>query len=124
LVNTPGVPDEVINYGDAGDVPLVGDWTGNGFDSIGVYRPSTRTFYLRLSNGYRVPLSKGTVITYGNPGDVPLTGDWAGKGFTSIGVYRPGESKFYLRNSNTPGNADTVIHYGNPGDIPLVGNWR
>ncbi len=27
------------------DVPLIGDWNGNGFDEIGVYRPSTRTFH-------------------------------------------------------------------------------
>jgi hypothetical protein len=132
--NTSGNADQVIQWGRGdgalalpGDLPLVGDWTGKGFDSLGVYHPKTRTFYLRHYKGYYPPRpeTNDTVITYGNRGDVPVVGDWTGKGFDSIGVYRPSESKFYLRNSNTPGPiADIVIHYGNPGCIPLVGNWR
>ncbi|MFI2714707.1 hypothetical protein ACH495_31780, partial [Micromonospora sp. NPDC018662] len=29
------------------DVPISGDWNGDGIDNVGVYRPSTSTFYLR-----------------------------------------------------------------------------
>ena len=30
-----------------GDRILVGDWNADGVDSVGVFRPSTATFYLR-----------------------------------------------------------------------------
>jgi len=31
-------------------IPIVGDWDGNGTTTIGVYEPSTASFYLRNSN--------------------------------------------------------------------------
>ncbi|MEQ1786853.1 MAG: peptidase M23, partial [Acidimicrobiales bacterium] len=33
--------------GEPGDVPVVGDWNGDGRDGIGLYRPSVGTWYLR-----------------------------------------------------------------------------
>lgn len=85
---------EHIPYFDDGRglVPLAGDWTGKGFDSIGVYW-SDGKFCLRNSN---TPGAADLEFAYGNYGDIPLVGNWTGKGFDSIGVYRPSESKFYL----------------------------
>ena len=121
--NTGGTADIVFGYGNPGDIPVVGDWTGQGKDSVGVYRNDI--FYLRNSN------TGGTadiVFGYGNPGDIPVVGDWTGQinlttGFPidTVGIYRNGV--FYLRNSNTGGTADIVFGYGNPGDIPVVGDW-
>lgn len=37
-----------------GDVPVVGDWDGDRTTTIGLYRPSDRTFYLRNSNTYGI----------------------------------------------------------------------
>ena len=55
------------------DTPLVGDWDGNGVDTVGIYRNGA--FYLRNSN------SAGTAdlaFGYGIPGDTPVVGDWNG----------------------------------------------
>jgi hypothetical protein len=100
--------------------PLAGDWTGKGFDSIGVYRDGK--FCLRNSN---TPGAADLEIAYGIAGDIPLVGNWTGKGFDSIGVYRSSEAKFYLRYSNTPGVPDEVINHGSffAGNVPLVGDW-
>jgi hypothetical protein len=43
-----GAADYWYQYGNPGDVPLVGDWNGNGTDSPGVFRNGV--FYLRNSN--------------------------------------------------------------------------
>lgn len=34
--------------GNVGDEPLIGDWDGNGFDNLGVYRPIENGFYPRV----------------------------------------------------------------------------
>ena len=83
--NSGGTSIGGIGYGSPGDIPVTGDWDGNGTTTIGVYRPSTSTWYLRNAN------SGGTSIGgfgYGAPADAPLTGDWDGDGTTTIGVYR------------------------------------
>jgi hypothetical protein len=112
--------DLCFAYGAADDIPLMGDWNGDGIKTPGVYRPSTRKFYLRNSN---TPGYADVALIYGIDGDLPIAGDWTGKGYDSIGVYRPSNSTFYLRNSNTTGVADIVSHYGIDGDLPIAGDW-
>ena len=34
-----------------GDIPVAGDWNGDGKDAVGVYRPSTGQFVLETSLG-------------------------------------------------------------------------
>jgi hypothetical protein len=55
---------------------VVGDWDGNGTTTIGLYRPSTNTYYLRNSNSYGAP--DITIASWGAPGDIPVVGDWNG----------------------------------------------
>jgi len=135
--NTPGNPDISFSYGGPGDIQVVGDWTGNGTTTIGVYRlpntPLNQTaegkWLLRDSN---TPGDPDSSLVYGGPGDIPVVGGWTGNGTTTtIGVYRPpntplnqtAEGKWLLRNSNMPGNPDISFVYGGPGDIPVVGGW-
>src|SRR5262245_5564052 len=90
-----------------GLVPMVGDWTGKGFDSIGVYHDehSGPKFSLRNSN---TPGKSDLEFAYGNYGtDIPLVGKWRG-GADCIGVYRRSDHTFYLRFSNAPGNPDVT----------------
>jgi hypothetical protein len=73
--NTGGEADIEIVYGAPGDQPLVGDWNGDGIQTIGVYRPSTREFLLKNTNtGGETDIE----IVYGAPGDQSLVGDWNG----------------------------------------------
>jgi len=66
-----------FGYGEpgAGWQPLVGDWNGNGACGIGLYDPSSSTFYLsdRLSSGYAEH-----VVQFGQPESawLPLVGCW------------------------------------------------
>jgi hypothetical protein len=119
LRNTPsaGYSDISFLYGQAGDVPVVGDWDGDGVATPGVFRDGT--WYLRNSNS---PGNADIVVQFGNPGDIPIVGDWNGDGSDSIGIVRG--NTFYLRNTNTSGYADTVFAFGNAGDTPIVGKWK
>jgi RHS repeat-associated protein len=102
------------------DMPIVGDWNGDGKDTAGVYRQTTDAFRLRNSNSSGDPdLYFGL---YGS-NDIPVAGDWNDDGTDTIGVYRPSNNTFHLRNSNTTGSDDITVTYGIAGDIPVVGDW-
>ena len=92
-----------------------------GTETIGVYFPTDRTFYLRNSNTIG---NADITVQYGPPGAIPVVGDWDGDGVTTLSVYDPTDRIFYIRNSNTPGNADLVIQYGPAGVIPIAGDWN
>ena len=123
--STAGPADLIVPFGQTNDLPLTGDWDGNGDDTIGVFRPSNNTFYLRNSNS---PGPAEIVVQFGQSGDLPVVGDWDGNGTVTIGVYRQGQT-FLLRNSNTPGAADITLQFGtlngSPvyGGLPLAGDW-
>jgi hypothetical protein len=113
-------------FGVYGDVPLRGDWTGDGTDKIGVYRPSTHTFILDLDGDYRMTDTDQRITTFGIVGDLPVIGDWNGDGIDKIGVYRPSEGRFYLDMDNseswTTGDVKTA-RFGQAGDLPVIGDW-
>ncbi|HEY7835658.1 MAG TPA: SBBP repeat-containing protein [Ktedonobacterales bacterium] len=110
--------DLVASFGAGTDVPVVGDWTGKGYDSVGVFRGGK--WFLRNSN---TTGPADISLTFGAASDLPVVGDWTGKGYDSVGVYRPSNNTFYLRNSNTTGPADITAKFGVSGDLPLAGDW-
>lgn len=63
-----------------GDLPVAGDWDGDGTDEIGVRRPKG-VFRLRHADG------SVTRARLGEKGDLPVAGDWDGDGHTDLGVY-------------------------------------
>ena len=117
--NTTGFADVQINYGLAGDYPVVGDWDGDGIDTIGVYRNGT--FYLRNSNTIGFA---DIVFPFGAPGDQPVAGDWDGDGVDTIGVYHSSSGTFYLRYENSTGVPDAIFSLGVPGDVGIAGDWN
>ncbi len=125
--NDSGFADECCCYGVGGSgmLPIVGDWNGDGMDTLGLYNPTTATFYLSDSNagGYA-----NNTFVYGpaNSGMVPIVGDWDGNGTDTVGLYNPATSMFYLKNSNSAGFADLAFAYGpsNSGWTPVAGDWN
>lgn len=89
-------------------------------DSIGIYRPSEGTFYLRNSN---TTGGADFTVTFGGSNGLPVAGDWNSDGIDSIGVYDSTIGVFRLRDSNSSGAADYIFAFGNPGDVPLAGRW-
>jgi hypothetical protein len=103
-------------YGSRGDVPVVGDWDGNGSQTYGVFRAGM--WYLSNTLGGRAP---DLARSYGQAGDRPIVGDWNGDGIQTIGVQRG--SQFLLSDSNASPLATYSFRYGDPGDTPVVGDW-
>jgi len=130
----------------ATDIPVTGDWSGSGTSKIGLYRPSTGTWFLDYNgNGIFDGPTVDRQYQYGGlPGDIPVVGDWNGTGFSKVGLFRAG-SLFILNSSGsgsfTGGTSDQVFGFGGltgctglPGiystepagscDIPVTGDWN
>ncbi len=109
-----------VHHAWAGAVPLTGDWTGAGTDSIGWYIPRSGRFYVRdkISGG---PAARS--FTFGPAGMVPLAGNWDGQAGTGVGYYDPATGTFALRNDLSSGPADDTFTFGPPHMIPLAGDW-
>jgi hypothetical protein len=123
---TVGV-DIVAKYGKDGDVPVAGDWNGDGTDEIGVYRPSKRQFILDIDGNYEWTMGVDVVAKYGELDDVPIIGDWNADGIDDIGVFRPTTQQFILDfdgNRAWTAGVDVVAVYGEIGDQPVVGDWN
>ena len=120
--SSPAADVPVFTFGSAGDLPLAGDWDGDGIDTIGVFRPSINTFFLRNSNsGGAADIS----FAFGIAEDLPLAGDWNGDGIDTIGVLRPSVNIFFLSNVNAFDPANTFFfNFGQTGDLPLAGDWN
>lgn len=116
--NSAGVADVRIVYGNPSDVAIAGDWDGDGYDTVGIYRDNT--FYLRNANSAG-PADR--LVNFGAPGDIPVAGDWDGDGIDTVGVYRPANGVWYLRNSNTSDDPDLAFVYGLPNETPVTGDW-
>ena len=118
----------IIFFGLPDDIPLAGDWNGNGKDTIGVYSPSISTFFLDYDNDGK---ADGNPIQFGVFGDIPIVGDWDGDGKDEIGIYRSADpdknfandSTFFL-DFNNDGIADKKVEFGMFGDIPVIGDWN
>jgi hypothetical protein len=100
----------------------VGDWDGDGRDTVGLYTSADGFFFLRNLNE---PGPADLVFGFGPGGSgwTPLAGDWNGDGVDTVGLYAPSNGFFFLKNTNTPGPADLTFSYGPPNATPLVGDW-
>jgi hypothetical protein len=124
--NSPGGPDVTggvpFAFGFTNWIPLAGDWTGSGHTGIGMFDPTTNTFYLENDPG------SGKVdflFQYGAPGWIPVVGDWNHSGHDGIGMVDPTTMTWYLRNEVGPGAPDAgQFAYGFPGWRPVTGDWN
>jgi len=112
----PGVNFRTIQWGAAGDKPLVGDFDGDGKLDAAVFRPSTATWYILRS-------SNNTVIqtTFGLSTDIPTPADFDGDGLANIAVFRPSTGTWFT--STNPANNYGAIQFGANGDLPVPADY-
>ena len=119
--------DDTFVFGFDGDTPVVGDWEGDGIDTVGVVsqRPE-------IVNG--VPLSRWYLLEndgintydFGYPTDIPVVNDWDGDGDDDLGVVResPGQLSQWFGDTNRDPNGEIQFGYGLYGDQYVTGRWE
>jgi hypothetical protein len=130
--HTQNAADKLYNLGVGavpGEVPVVGDWSGDGKTKVGLFRKGF--FWILDSNGDRT-FQQGRDKTFafgGIAGDVPVVGDWNGSGTSKVGVFRQGFFWGLDANGNrmfdgTGLGQDLAFPFGGiSGDKPVVGRW-
>ncbi|KAF5410235.1 MAG: hypothetical protein C5S38_10405 [Candidatus Methanophagaceae archaeon] len=89
LLYEVGAADKTIPFGYyPDDIPIAGDWDGDGDDDLGGYCPANSTFYLYLLNLGSSTATSFKDVSFGLQGDVPITGDWDWDGDDDVAVYR------------------------------------
>jgi hypothetical protein len=114
-------------WGLSTDIPVAGDFDGDGKDDLTVYRPEQNNSYF-----YTLRSSDGTVLArqLGTLGDNPsIVGDYSGDGVDDYAVYRQGASAgqpsfWYYRHSVLgESHVFTAVQYGAAGDTPAPGDY-
>ena len=98
------------------DVPVAGDWNGDGVDELAVFRRKAASKFRFAQTG-----APAVVVSYGLPTDQPVIGDWDGNGTADLGVRRQRGNRFWLRNAD---GTEQVVKFGANPDLPVAGDWN
>lgn len=102
-------------YGVSGDIPVVGDFDGNGVEDLAVYRAGS--WYIDTNHDY----ASDTVLNLGGAaGDVPLAADFDGDGIADLVIYRAGT--WFIRSSRS-GQISQRSLGGAANDRPVVADF-
>ncbi len=109
-----GGADFDFYFGNPGDTPFIGDFDGDGIDTIGLYRESTGFVYFTnaLATG-----NADLEFFFGDPGDQILAGDWDSDGDDTVAVFRQSTGMLFVNLENTGGAA---VWQGFIGQFPWV----
>ena len=81
--------DRLYALGQAGDVPLVGDWNGDGRHEVGFFRAGMWLLDYSGNGTWEGPATD-RLYALGQAGDTPLVGDWNGDNRAKVGLFRNG----------------------------------
>ncbi len=115
------VIDHVFRYGRGEDMPLAGDWNGDGIDAIAVFQAG----HWKLdSDGDGRWTEQDAAADFGQAGDIPVVGDWNGDGIDDFGIVR---GNVWIIDTDgdrrlTGADATFVIVRG-VDEVPVVGDW-
>ena len=108
-------------WGSGGDVPVPGDYDGDGKCDPAIFRPSTGFFYFLKSS---TNFASWRGIQWGTYEDLPAPGDYDGDGITDLAVFRPSTASWYLLKSTANfARSWSSYQWGSGGDLPAPGDY-
>jgi hypothetical protein len=111
--------DHVFHYGAQNDVPVTGDWNGDGVATIGVYRNGT--WWLDVDGDGQFT-GRDASFEFGH--GLPIVGDWNGDGIDEVGTFAAGQWTLDSNGDRTFDARDRVFELGTADDQPVAGDWN
>ncbi len=102
------------HFGTNGDLPVPGDYDGDGKADYAVFRPSNATWYIEQSSNFQLVAYQWGIST-----DKPVQNDYDGDGKTDVAVFRDG-AWYVLRSSDQTAQ---VVLFGTTDDKPVSGDF-
>jgi hypothetical protein len=112
--------DHTFLFGDPRSRPLVGDFNGDGIDTIAVYQDGQ---WLLDTNGDGRASNEDRSYRFGQAGDIGLVGDFDGDGIDEIAVLRGDQILIDSNHNGSLDAADQVLSTAGAGDALLVGDF-
>jgi hypothetical protein len=103
-----------VYWGTSGDMPVRGDFDGDGKMDATVFRPSNNTWYIRQSSDSQIRYENWGLAT-----DKFVPADYDGDGKTDLAVFRNGT--WYIRNSSN--NQNRYVNFGISTDVPVPADY-
>ena len=110
-----GEADLIFTYGQGTDEVLVGDWNGDGIDTLCVRRGNRYYISNTLGGG------ADYTADFGRDTDEVIVGDWDGDGVDTLCIRRG--NRYYISNSLKSGNAEVEFVFGRAADTVFAGDW-
>jgi hypothetical protein len=104
------------HWGNQGDLPVAGDYDGDGQTDYAIWRPSTGTWWVIPSANP----TQGYFRQWGLPNDIPQVGDFDGDGKVDLVVWRPSNAVWYCILSRA---GQVIAPFGLPGDVPVASDY-
>ena len=114
------VVDHVFGMGEEQEIPVTGDWNGNGIRSIGTFEDGV--WNLDVNGDGRFD-HEDITVNFGQAGDIPVVGDFDGDGVEEIAVYRSGTWMIDTNGNRELEATDKTFQMGGAFDRPVVGDW-
>lgn len=125
-------PQTCSRYGfgasEAGWMPLVGDWNGDGKDQLGLYDPDEAIVRLLDLGSCSTPCVVTPLhpnMTFSPVGgtssrSLPVAGDWDGDGVDTVGFFDPDLGRFTLPDQHPVPTQVEVVDFGDASSIPYA----
>lgn len=95
VLGGPGSQQTYQTWGVGTDIPVPGDYDGDGKTDFSIFRPSSGEWWVINSSDNSI-----SVQNWGLSGDIPAPADYDGDGKTDKALYRPSDTTWYIVHSS------------------------